>query len=561
MTVVMVVARERTEYWRPSSPTSAEIDAAFRSVNVGSWGRWVGASPRIVRHVYDFTNAASNQYGIYTYAAQPFEIAPAMEGHATYVLQQLLAALDGALARASSNPAWELSTVAVYDPARNGPLTWWSGGQARQTNTRDLNELAFVSFRANNRENPIGPAATTPAQPGAPLPDPTRAGSGPQTLPEVIDEAASSGLRKWAPWLILGGVLLFGVVFLPEIMGAARARRSAARVVFENPRPKRRRRNPRGRTLVTTVDALTAERLGIDAGYRREMRAITRDEARRQHRAIVVKGPSGRVLLEAEPNPTPAVWKVAQPGTAYECASPLVGQVVPGRGGGRVRACATPSKKKPREGQVYLVDPKGQTLAGFGETMPKSRAARRIRDASKPRATPLELSYLSEAHEGYRATGIPRPTGLEFPHVAGSSPCDPEARVWRGFLDSLEAAEERASIQAEDGDQSDYERALFAALKRDPRFHEWDKTAKACAADFDARQRRKKPKAASVATERGALMREYRELGEGAFVERHGAELSEVLDTLTEGYKKRPAAKRAPARKISAPRRKAKSAA
>jgi hypothetical protein len=554
--VVLVVARERTEWWRTNAPTAAEIDAAFRGVDLGTWGRWLGPGPRIVRHVYDVSNAPSGSYGLYTYAVQPFELSDAMQSHATYVLRQLLEALDAQLDASrprsvwGSSLAWEPSTVAVFDEARNGPASFWTSGQARTTQTRDAQERAFLSFVLSNRENPIGPRTTAPTTTGQ--------GSGPQTLPDRVDELADEAggtLRRWAPWLILGGLALFGLVFLPEIAGAARARRRAARVVFENPRPRRRRSGAK----VVMVDALTAQRLGIDSGYRSELRAITREEARAQGRRIVVKAPSGAVLFDAAPNPAPAVWKVAQPGTAYECKSPLVGQVVPGRGGGLVRACATPTRQRPKQGQVYLVDPKGQTLAGFGSTLPKERAARRIRDAQKPKAAPLELAYLHELHEGYRASGIPAPSGLEWIHVAGSSVCDPQHRRWKGYADALEDARERASIALEGEEVDDfeaYDRATLDLLKRDPRFQDWRRTATQCAQGFDARQARKKPKAQSAATERAAIMREYRELGEGAFVERHGAELSEVLDVLTEGYKK----KSAPVR-IAAVKRSRKKAA
>ena len=110
----------------------------------------------------------------------------------------------------------------------------------------------------------------------------------------------------------------------------------------------------------------------------------------------------------------------------------------------------------------------------------------------------------------------------------------------------------------EDLDPYTYTDATRRALSKDPRFQEWKRTAAQCAQDFDARRARKKPKAVSAATERAAILREYRELGEGAFVERHGGELSEVLDTLTEGYKKKKAhaMPRTRAAKITAPKRK-----
>ena len=562
--VVLVVARERTEWWRANAPTAAEIDAAFRAVNLGSWGRWLGPGPRIVRHVYDVSNAPAGSYGLYTYAVQPFELSDAMQSHATYVLRRLLEALDAQLDNSrprsvwGSSLAWEPSTVAVFDEARNGPQSFWTSGQARNTSTRDAQERAFLSFVLSNRENPVGPRQTAPTTSGQ--------GSGPDTLPDRVDDYADQAgrtLRSWAPWLLLGGLALFGLVFLPEIVGAARARRAAAsRVsrVLENPR--RRRRN--AGTRVVFVDHATAAKLGFDPHYRAEMRAVTKDEARRQKRRFVVRSPTGEVLFDVRPNPRgrPTVWAVAQPGTAYECKSPLVGKIVPGRRGGLVRSCATPSRKRPKEGQVYLVDPRGQTLAGFGEVMPKDRAARRIRDAEKPRAPGLEPVYLYELHEGYRATGLPAPSGLEWPHPAGSSVCDPEHKRWKGYAEALEDARERAAIvlDSEGADPEDldaYTDATRAALSKDPRFQEWKRTAAQCAQDFDARRERKKPKAVSAATERAAILREYRELGEGAFVARHGGELSEVLDTLTEGYKKKKAHAMRPTRaaKISAPKR------
>ena len=366
MTTVMVVARERTEYWRPASPTSQAIDRAFAAVNVGSWGRWIGPGPRIVRIVYDFTNAAEGQYGIYTYAAQPFEIAAAMDSHATYVLQQLLAALDAQLGRIESS-AWEPAQVAVYDPARNGPLSWWQSGQARTSETRDLQERAFASFRANNRENPVGPTSSSSSTPGSPTPSPdlTNPGTAPPSIPNRLDDAGSS-LRdfatRWGPWLLLGGVVVLGLAFLPEITAANRARRA----VFAESNPTRGRR--RRRTL---------------------------------------RNPRGRA----------AVWDVAPAGTAYECKSPLVGRIVPGRGGGMVRACATPSRKRPRSGQVYLIPEAGRELARDLEPFRPEFSQRAERVASVTREWRVVFDELGVPYDQCEKVASafrrPRDVGLE----------------------------------------------------------------------------------------------------------------------------------------------------
>ena len=153
----------------------------------------------------------------------------------------------------------------------------------------------------------------------------------------------------------------------------------------------------------------------------------------------------------------------------------------------------------------------------------------------------LDAAYLHDTHESFRRTGVPAPSGLEFPHRAGSSPCDPQHPVWSGYEEAREAAAEEGAIRAaeydEDSQEGDeaYVEGMRAALSKHEHFAVWKATAEHCARGFADRQEAKRAKHQSAATERAALRRKAANVGRGED-ERDalGGYLSEKLDELSE---------------------------
>lgn len=133
-----------------------------------------------------------------------------------------------------------------------------------------------------------------------------------------------------------------------------------------------------------------------------------------------------------------------------------------------------------------------------------------------PRATVAE-------HARYALSGephVPAPMGLEFPHKAGSSACDPESRKWGYWYKrrAEDAREQAATRVPEDASADEFERAAgedFAAKRGAKR---WIEREEVCATSFQRRQERRKPKAAESLTRSRALHR--------AEAERQGIDLT-----------------------------------
>ena len=205
----------------------------------------------------------------------------------------------------------------------------------------------------------------------------------------------------------------------------------------------------------------------------------------------------------------PARRVTAPPGSRIPCRSDLVGAVVPGRGGGLVTSCAAPPRREPRRRYVFVQTPGG--LPGLGHSMHVTRARRRIR-AGVQRLTSLDAAYLYDAHTAFRRTGIPAPSGVEFPHRAGTSVCDPEHAVWQGYEEARNDAAEAAAIQAGDDDAA-YVAAMLRELSKHPRFELWERTARGCARAFDDRREAKATKREGSEWERAQIRKAARRVG------------------------------------------------
>lgn len=172
-------------------------------------------------------------------------------------------------------------------------------------------------------------------------------------------------------------------------------------------------------------------------------------------------------------------WDVLPASSPVPCTTAEARQwlnvVLPGRKNGKVTGCATPSARKPTEGQL---------ITDRGEILPKSRARDRLRDRGIS-TTPDAERYAAR----FRKDGTPTPTGLPYPHRRGSSPCDQEHPVWQGFDEALEEISERLSIQYPNATKGAFRTALNNELRdRNP---QWEATTKQCAAQLRALDARK----------------------------------------------------------------------
>lgn len=234
--------------------------------------------------------------------------------------------------------------------------------------------------------------------------------------------------------------------------------------------------------------------------------------------------------------------KPSTPSTIYNCRpgeARALGRVIPGRSGGAITGCATPSRERPREGQWWL----GLPVEGFGHALRKSTAARRLRDQGKARRAddPSEVARAAMyALEGGRDT-IPYPAGIEFPHIVGTSRCDPEHKLWTRFPDrydeAQQVAQERADRELSDNasaEDFDAARQSFTAedLRRDPQFDEWLSTSIDCARAWESRESARKGK---------ALFSQQRERGQDRAkrtASREDLSGAEYLDTLRQAESK-----------------------
>ncbi|MFO0562435.1 MAG: hypothetical protein U0269_30745 [Polyangiales bacterium] len=216
-------------------------------------------------------------------------------------------------------------------------------------------------------------------------------------------------------------------------------------------------------------------------------------DAKRAVRGMTKRNAHWETLPPDTPHPSPK--------SAVPCKLKHVGASVPGRGGGRVTACATPSKKRPREGQYWIGE------FSSGHPMRRTVVSRRLRNAEAhagfDRFAAPEAAAMAKREKWH----VPSPIGTEFPHRRGTSPCDAEHPLWAEWQDAYEAASERAAIANEEGDDEAFQRAVLAEMRKHPHFEKWEGTERACIEAIDRRRRAAAPKAAMSAARERALER------------------------------------------------------
>lgn len=204
----------------------------------------------------------------------------------------------------------------------------------------------------------------------------------------------------------------------------------------------------------------------------------------------------------------------------FACDHPLIGTVLPGRGGGPITGCVTPSKKHPKELQLNV------GLPNVGKPFRLSTVRDRLRGKtgfeSKGTTEDRRLATL-EAVEVWRRDAIPAPVGRAYPGRPGSSRCDREHPVWSGYDDAVELAAEEAPARLDDPENAsdrEYREALRATLQaQNPeRFNVWDATTRVCVETYEKAFPRSKgyeSPQAEVARRRAAYLRAGGDVGHG----------------------------------------------
>lgn len=167
MPVLFVLAEERSAL-AVNAPTVQGITAAFRRARLAladpNAGDWIGPAPRVTR-----TAIVGERFA--TYAAWPFgwpaggpwsTAAPSVA-----LRDELVARLQAELAR--EGVGWQPVLTAPWSDTVNGPVAWWSSGQAAVTQTAV--EFPTGTGRLDATENPRGPTsdATHPTSPRSAL--------------------------------------------------------------------------------------------------------------------------------------------------------------------------------------------------------------------------------------------------------------------------------------------------------------------------------------------------------------------------------------------------------
>lgn len=225
----------------------------------------------------------------------------------------------------------------------------------------------------------------------------------------------------------------------------------------------------------------------------------------------------------------------------FACDHPLIGTELPGRGGGKITGCVTPSKKHPKELQLHVGTPnvgkpfrlstvrdrlRGKTARGEGKTASEERRA-----------------STQEAVERFRVDGIPFPVGRVYPGREGSSRCDPSHPLWSDYAAAMVDAEEGASIMFDDPEnvsERDFREAIRTRLKAydGEQFARWDSTTRACVESYEKKFPRAKgyeSPQAEMGRKRAAFLRAGGDTGSG--------EWDDFLSDATRAAKKRAAKK------------------
>ena len=179
-------------------------------------------------------------------------------------------------------------------------------------------------------------------------------------------------------------------------------------------------------------------------------------------------------MTHARPNPAPPEWQELPPDTPYACAGEHVGDTVPGRAGGRVVGCATPSKARPHEGQYRLgsLGPGGRNVrkSRVRKSLHRTAGGKRKRAVCPDRRDAL-LSAADLAQALAEPSPVPYAVELEFPHTPGESLSCARHPKWKAFGEVLDAVRDR--YREDTGDEIDADTLAADARAYDPALWRW----------------------------------------------------------------------------------------
>ena len=410
-----------------NEPSADAIDRAFASVNLGARLGGFIGRPRITRELV--TDGAVSQRGLYTRAVGLFAVPDTDYGraHQSFSESQARAQVLAALQRETGSSDWVVRPSPTYFPDQHGAVEWWRSNEAANTRTRSSGMLELFATQVS-AERADGP--------NMPLQGATYG-----------DAAAGAAQATWDR-----GVL--AAEDAAEAVGGAAARAARANVV----------------PLV--VGGLVV--LGL-LWWRYAPRSSP--------------NPRRRPVLE---NPRPKEWDTLEPGTPYAGSkSKTLGRAT--RDGLWVVAQrATPTRQRPREGAYLLVSTAGEP----NRVVPASRVREMLRaprGALVPATVGTDARFMLEEGERDLAAHqfLPYAPGLPFPAREGSSPCLPDAQVWR---DLEETAAERAAFLYEDLGREPTAYELGAALEGDPAWTAAERQWRDCVKQWARIERDKAPK-------------------------------------------------------------------
>lgn len=183
------------------APVYASIVTAWNAAAAPPAMRWVGDSPRVTR-VYDVL------LGTRTRVAQPIKVDdPSLsEDEAAQIIAQHVHSQLAALSLVPG--AWHPTRVIMYNPAINGPMSFWQSGDAARTRTFDTPPGPTNAL--DTPENPVGPndQRLRPMTPGESLDDFLRRNTGIGTPPWLWIALAAAGLWYFGGFVKSAGNLL-----------------------------------------------------------------------------------------------------------------------------------------------------------------------------------------------------------------------------------------------------------------------------------------------------------------------------------------------------------------
>lgn len=150
MPAVIVSATEKSVL-EAMAPSPEEVLTAVRkhtTYGASQWGAFVGPRPRITRRAVLGVGWYTTFSWVYGWPDTDW-----YRQHEAYLRRRLIDDIQAGLREQSAD--WSVVSMMNYSPAAHGSLSWWSSGQAAETESEHDASLITPS------ENPIGPGVVS----------------------------------------------------------------------------------------------------------------------------------------------------------------------------------------------------------------------------------------------------------------------------------------------------------------------------------------------------------------------------------------------------------------